>query len=176
MRAASAGPMRGRRTSDSAGAVSRSKGAAGARSAEGAGGTARFVRPARDERVARAESTAALCWFSAERAAGGTVLPFSLARCSRTPAPRSATAPKNSRALRSEGVGTRPRCVSLGGGCHHTAPRRVIPLRLECARSYTRVDLFSNLFITTTTHFLTRGLPCCRNCDVAGQFLTIGAH
>ena len=107
MRRASAGPMRGRRSRDSAGAVSRSTGTGfGGSGDRGIGGD--FERLGRAERRERgctlAESTSAIWRASAARAAseGGVSLPE--ARWNRTPAPRSATAEKKIRAWRSEGV------------------------------------------------------------------------
>lgn len=100
--------MRGKRSRDSAGAVSRSKGLEGV---EGVGGDfedfERAERAVRPERAfSRASSTAAIWRSSAARAAGDELLSLPLVRCTRTAAPRSATAEKNRRALRSDGVGT----------------------------------------------------------------------
>ena len=128
MRLASVGPMRGRRSRDSAGAVSRSKGALRALGALGAL-RVDFERAERPERAfSRAASTAAVCRSSAARAAGGGGLSLPVARWKRTPAPRSATAEKKMRAWRSEGV-TECRAVSRRLEGRRTESRTHHPLR-----------------------------------------------
>jgi hypothetical protein len=117
MRFASEGPIRGRCSIASAGAVSRSRGVEDVDGVEGVEGSLALEDPALDSLDAvdtlddlcrLAESTSA-SWRSraSEAARGGG--PRLLARCARTPAPRSATAAKKSRAWRSDGVTVWPR-------------------------------------------------------------------
>jgi hypothetical protein len=146
MRLARVGPMRGRRMSDSAGAVSRSRRVEGRASwLEGGADEIAFalsravlVRLARlvraDRASSRASSTAAIWRSNAARAAGDGGCSSALARWNRTAAPRSATAAKKTSALRSEGVGTRESCVFLTRGRHRNAPRRVIGVRARAPR------------------------------------------
>jgi hypothetical protein len=107
--------MRGRRSKDSAGAVSRSKeeradGADRAVGAVGADGARRRegLRSAelRDILGRLAESTSAIWRCRPATAVADGAARFAVARCRRTPAPRSATAAKKSMAFRSDGVGT----------------------------------------------------------------------
>src|SRR5688572_9035362 len=109
MRFASEGPIRGRRSRDSAGAVSRSRGEVieGAEVVDVIEGTSRprFLDTLGnlddlDTVCALAESTSSICRWSAGWEAG----PGALARRRRTPAPRRATVAKKRSAWRSEGV------------------------------------------------------------------------
>ena len=117
--------MRGRRTRDSAGAVSRSS---EARGVDGVGGIGvlKGGSPAvlafdpldpldpldpSDRLDSLAESTAAICARSDALATGASSSRD--ARWKRTPAPRSVTAEKKQSALRSDGV-TRERCAFEG--------------------------------------------------------------
>jgi hypothetical protein len=128
MRRASAGPIRGKRSRESAGAVSRSSEVRGIDAAEGFEVLERGTRGilARDPPVALdpleacdslAESTAAICACSDALAVGGGVSSSRVARRKRTLAPRSVTAERKQSALRSEGV-TRERCGSEASRRH----------------------------------------------------------
>lgn len=143
--------MRGRRTRDSAGAVSRSS---GARGGDGVGGIevleggSRAVltldpldppdpRDPSDRLDSLAESTAAICARSDARALAAGASSRRDARWKRTPAPRSVTAEKKQSALRSDGV-TRERCASAAWRRHPDVARRIVEFRLkaygECKR------------------------------------------
>src|SRR5688500_9980237 len=112
IRFARAGPMRGRRTSDSAGAVSRSRGIEGVEVIDGTSCARLDTLDDLDDLdtlCSRAESTASIC----RRSAGWGAGPGAFARRRRTPAPRRATAEKKRRAWRSEGVNEGRREVPL---------------------------------------------------------------
>lgn len=132
MRRARAGPIRGSRSRDSAGAVSRSKGVEVVEGFEPIEETSAagcldslpldcLPLDDLDDPRLRAESTSAICCSRAALAAAGDSRRC-LARCNRTLAPSSATAAKNSIALRSEGVGTGE---SWASGARAPSSRRV---------------------------------------------------
>ena len=112
IRFARAGPMRGRRSSDSAGALSRSSRVRGIDVVEGfevrEGGSRGILAldplDPLDPRDSLAESTAAICARSDARAVAAGAWLGRDARWKRTPAPRSVTAEKKQSALRSDGV------------------------------------------------------------------------
>lgn len=112
--------MRGRRSRDSAGAVSRSKEVEEVKEdeeveegrpkgASGVGLSLDLLDFLDDVDVLDflAESTSAICRSRPATADGDGPVRLAVARCRRTPAPRSATAAKKSMAFRSDGVGTR---------------------------------------------------------------------
>lgn len=111
--------MRGRRSSDSAGAVSRSSGIQRVDGGEGIevleGGSRAVLALDLLDPVnlldSLAESTAAICARRDARAFAAGASSARDARWKRTPAPRSMTAEKKQSALRSDGV-TRERCGS----------------------------------------------------------------
>lgn len=166
--------MRGRRTSDSAGAVSRSKGFDGI---EGVGGLEDGSRrvlalgplepPDRsaplDALDSLAESTAAICARSAACAPVAGALSGRDAREKRTPAPRSATAEKKQSALRSDGV-TRERCASEECRRHPDVARRIVEFQHEAHRECKRLIRPPLFLLTSHPPFLTRSLPCARDC------------
>ena|SRR5688572_31201115 len=137
--------MRGRRSSDSAGAVSRSSGVKAVDGVEGIevreGGRRAVLAVDPLDPVnpldSLAESTAAICARSDARAVAAGASSGRDARWKRTPAPRSVTAEKKQSALRSDGV-TRERCGSEAWRHHPDVARRMVGFRRkaygECKR------------------------------------------
>ena len=131
MRLASAGPIRGRRSSSAAGARSRSTSGGGRRAsrslAELSDSRRRRRPPAcRRRRAAaatrRAESTAAICCRSSCRAAWSSSGASRQARATRTAPPRRSRPARKASALRSEGV-----AMAGPKTAHDTHGRRACP-------------------------------------------------
>ena len=152
MRFASEGPIRGRRSSDSVGAVSRSTGEVvkDVEVVEVIEGTApsRFLDTFDDlddleTLCALAESTSSICRWSA----GWETGPGAVARRRRTPAPRRATEAKKRSAWRSEGV-TGNEASSPAGSLFR--PGRASSFRFSCHRDLTDGGTGRTLSVTRT--------------------------